>query len=137
MVQMHASMQFDRINLRANSDDPIVGLWTPAESEMDPNDLLLIAFLDDGTYIHMEVEANGVEEEGMEWGTYVRDSETGVMTVTQEFDSNGDTGLTDFTAQGPAILSIEFEGNTLIANFDEDSDGEIDGSTTFVRALSL
>jgi hypothetical protein len=132
-----ASMQFDRINLRANSDDPIVGLWTPAESEMDPNDLLLIAFLDDGTYIHMEVEANGVEEEGMEWGTYVRDSETGVMTVTQEFDSNGDTGLTDFTAQGPAILSIEFEGNTLIANFDEDSDGEIDGSTTFVRALSL
>lgn len=132
-----ASMQFDRINLRANSDDPIVGLWTPAESEMDPNDLLLIAFLDDGTYIHMEVEANGIEEEGMEWGTYVRDETTGVMTVTQEFDSNGDTGLTDFTVQGPAILSVEFEGNTLVASFDENSDGEVDATLTFVRALAL
>ncbi len=131
------SLQFDRINLRANTDDPIVGLWTPAESEMDENDLLLFAFLDDGTYIHMEVDADENEPEGMEWGTYQRDATTGVMTVTQEFDSNGDTGLTDFTAQGPAILSIAFEGNTLVANFDEDSDGTVDGTLTFVRALSL
>ncbi len=128
---------FDRINLRANTEDPIVGLWTPAESEMDENDLLLIAFLDDGTYIHMEVEANGIEEEGMEWGTYERDATTGVMTVTQEFDSNGDTGLTDYTAQGPAIISIDFEGDTLVASVDEDSDGTVDGTLTFVRALSL
>jgi len=123
--------------LRANTDDPIVGLWTPAESEMDENDLLLLAFLDDGTYIHMEVDADGIEEEGMEWGTYVRDADTGLMTVTQEFDSNADTGLTDFTAQGPAILYIDFDGNTLVASIDENSDGEIDSTITFVRALAI
>lgn len=123
--------------MRANTDDPIVGLWTPAESEMDENDLLLLAFLDDGTYIHMEVDADGIEEEGMEWGTYVRDADTGLMTVTQEFDSNADTGLTDFTAQGPAILYIDFDGNTLVASIDENSDGEIDSTITFVRALAI
>jgi len=102
--------------LRANTDDPIVGLWTPAESEMDENDLLLLAFLDDGTYIHMEVDADGIEEEGMEWGTYVRDADTGLMTVTQEFDSNADTGLTDFTAQGlPFYISTLMETLSLPA----------------------
>ncbi len=104
---------------------------------MDENDLLLLAFLDDGTYIHMEVDADGIEEEGMEWGTYVRDADTGLMTVTQEFDSNADTGLTDFTAQGPAILYIDFDGNTLVASIDENSDGEIDSTITFVRALAI
>ncbi len=64
----------------------------------------------------------------MEWGTWERNRETGQMTVTQTFDENGDTGLTDFVASGPASLSLEIGTDSLVASFDEDKNGEVDGT---------
>ncbi|WP_025562431.1 hypothetical protein [Psychromonas sp. SP041] len=71
----------------------IVGTWRAID---DVNDLLLLIFFDDGTYVHAEIDITDLDEDsGMEWGAYSLDSETGIITTTQTFDSNGDTGLSD------------------------------------------
>lgn len=113
-----------------NDSDGIVGAWQNTDSE---NDLLAFVFFDDGTYIHAEVDFDDTDEmSGMEWGTYSQDSETGEMTVTQTFDNNGDTGLTD-NAEGLSNLFIEVSGDDLTASFDDDLDDTIDGSIEFLR----
>ena len=71
----------------------IVGTWRAINVE---NELLLFIFFDDGTYVHAEVYTTDLDEDsGMEWGTYTLDSETGIITSTQTFDSNDESGLSD------------------------------------------
>ena len=111
-------------NFVANSN--ISGIWT---TSLTDNDLLAFVFFADGTYVHLEVDEEAPidvsgETSGMEWGTYSRNSETGLLTVTQIFDGNGDTGLTDFVGQ--TTLFAHVSGDVLTLQFDDNQNGTID-----------
>jgi hypothetical protein len=94
----------------------------------------MIVFFDDGTYFHGEVdEDDDTEISGMELGTYERDEDTGLLTVSQTFDNNGDTGLTDFTGVGAPNIFVNIEGDKLTATIDEDGDELIDETIVFER----
>ena len=121
------------VDFVANSD--IAGIWTTSLTE---NDLLAFVFFDDGTYAHLEVDTDDSEEiSGMEWGTYSKDSGTGQLTVTQTFDGNGDTGLTD-AANGLTTLFAQVSGDVLTLQFDDNLNGtiETDESLDFQRQFS-
>jgi hypothetical protein len=114
-----------RVNFVANSN--ITGIWT---TDLTDNDLLAFVFFSDGTYVHLEVDEEAPidelgEDSGMEWGTYSRDSETGLLTVTQIFDNNGDTGLTD-AANGLTTLFAQVSGDVLTLQFDDNLNGIIE-----------
>ena len=120
-------------------DDPaaksIVGLWQNKDTD---DDLLALAFFDDGTYAHVEVDevapfANEDEDSGMEWGNYTLDNKTGKLTVSTIFDNNGQTGLSD-----DLLRYARVSGDTLTLEVDENKNGVIDKdeSFTFTRAKS-
>lgn len=105
----------------------LLGVWT---TDLTDNDLLAFVFFDNGTYVHLEVDQQAPidsagETSGMEWGTYSRDSVTGKLTVTQTFDGNGDTGLTD-AANGETTLFVQVAGDVLTLQFDDNQNGSID-----------
>ncbi len=107
------------------------GTWIKTDTS---DDLLMIILMDDGTYIHGEVELSNADEvSGMEYGTYSRNSSTGLMTVTQTFNENGDTGLDDFAGSDAPHLYFNASGDTLTATIDNDGDGVIDETEIFVR----
>lgn len=114
----------------------LVGLW---ENKDTDNELLTLAFLDDGTYIHLEVDENipfdnlNSEISGMEWGNYTLNNRTGALAVNQRFDNNGDTGLSDSLDR-----YVSVSGNTLTLKVDENKNGVIDSneSFTFSKAKS-
>lgn len=113
----------------------IEGVWTTTTTD---NDLLAFVFFDDGTYLHLEVDEEAPfdeenEESGMEWGSYSRNPISGQLTVTQTFDNNGDTGLTDFVGKG--TLFAQVDGDSLTMQFDDNNNGSIeaDESLTFSR----
>jgi len=117
--------------LRRVDSEGLLGTWLSTTTE---NDLLMIVFFDDGTYFHGEVdEDDDTEISGMELGTYERDEDTGLLTVSQTFDNNGDTGLTDFTGVGAPNIFVNIEGDTLTATIDEDGDELIDEIIVFER----
>jgi len=117
--------------LRRVDSEGLLGTWLSTTTE---NDLLMIVFFDDGTYFHGEVdEDDDTEISGMELGTYERDEDTGLLTVSQTFDNNGDTGLTDFTGVGAPNIFVNIEGDTLTATIDEDGDELIDETIVFER----
>jgi len=94
----------------------------------------MIVFFDDGTYFHGEVdEDDDTEISGMELGTYAHDESTGLLTVTQTFDNNGSTGLTDFVGVGAPNIFVEVSGDTLTATIDENGDELIDETIIFQR----
>ena len=70
---------------------------------------------------------------GMELGTYTHDESTGLLTVTQTFDNNGDAGLTDFVGLGARNMFVELSGDTLTATIDEDGDTLIAETIIFQR----
>ena len=117
--------------LRRVDSEGLLGTWISTTTE---NDLLMIVFFDDGTYFHGEVdEDDDTEISGMELRTYERDEDTGLLTVSQTFDNNGDTGLTDFTGVGAPNIFVNIEGDTLTATIDEDGDELIDETIVFER----
>ena len=126
-----------KISFNPLSDDGVIGTWVVRDRDdgnADENDLLMFIFYKDGTYIHAEVDFDDESEEsGMEWGTYAIDSETNRMTVTQTFDSNGDTGLTDFAENPELGLFVSVEDNVLMLSVDEDGDGVVEEMLNFIR----
>ncbi|KZZ02237.1 hypothetical protein A3744_27635, partial [Oleiphilus sp. HI0073] len=121
----------------ANSN--ITGIWT---TDLTDNDLLAFVFFADGTYVHLEVDEEAPidvsgEPSGMEWGTYTRNNSTGELTVTQTFDGNGDTGLTD-AVNGLTTLFAQVSGDVLTLQFDDNLNGTIeeDESLEFSRSAS-
>lgn len=117
----------------------ITGIWT---TELTDDELLAFVFFADGTYVHMEVDEqqpfeSTEEVSGMEWGTYSRNSETGELIVTQTFDRNAYSGLTDFI-DGESILLAHVSGDVLTIQFDENQNGLIDEdeSLDFTRSES-
>ena len=121
----------DAIQFRKIVSQGLLGTWRSTSTE---NDLLMIIFFDDGTYFHGEVDADDETEiSGMELGTYTYNESTGLLTVTQTFDNNGDAGLTDFVGVGAPNMFVELSGDTLTATIDEDGDTLIDETIIFQR----
>ena len=118
-------------NIPLDKVDPkeLIGLW---ENKNTNNELLTLAFLEDGTYIHLEVDENmpfdtsNREISGMEWGNYTLNNRTGELSVNQKFDNNGDTGLSD-----PLDRYVSVSGNTLTLKVDENKNGVIDSNESF------
>ncbi|MCH2157319.1 MAG: hypothetical protein MK096_00885 [Oleiphilaceae bacterium] len=101
----------------------IAGIWT---TDDDENDLLAFVFFQDGTYVHMEVDIDDASEtNGMEWGTYSRNDETGLLELGITFD-NTDTGLFDFSAADPANIFAQVDDDVLTLEFDDNNNGTID-----------
>lgn len=119
------------IQFRKILSEGLLGAWVSTSSEAE---FLMIAFFEDGTYFHGEIDRDDPElMSGMELGTYSRDEETGLLTVTQTFDNNGDAGLTDFTGIGAPDIFVHQSGDTLTATIDEDGDTLIDETIVFQR----
>ncbi|WP_333614464.1 LptM family lipoprotein, partial [Psychrobacter sp.] len=115
----------------------VTGLWTSNDSE---SDLLALAFFEDGSYIHVEVEnrpepllrraftiqSEDDTDDGMEWGKYTIDNKTGALKVNQVFDDNGENGLSENLTQ---YISVS-EG-VLTIQIDENNNGVIDSNESF------
>ena len=107
----------------------LIGLW---ENKNTDNELLTLAFLEDGSYIHLEVDEDipfdtpNNEISGMEWGNYTLNNRTGALTVNQRFDNNGDTGLSD-----PLDRYVSVSGSTLTLSVDENKNGIIESNESF------
>lgn len=121
----------DGIQFRKITSEGLLGTWLSTTTE---NDLLMIVFFDDGTYFHGEIdEDDDTEISGMELGTYAHNESTGLLTVTQTFDNNGSTGLTDYVGIGAPNIFVDVEGDILTATIDEDGDQLIDETIIFER----
>lgn len=121
----------ESINFSRISSEGLLGTWISTSTEAE---LLMITFFEDGTYFHGEIDRDDPElMSGMELGTYSRDEETGLLTVTQTFDNNGDAGLTDFTGIGAPDIFVHLSGDALTATIDEDGDTLIDETIVFQR----
>ncbi|WP_333614990.1 hypothetical protein, partial [Psychrobacter sp.] len=106
-----------------------LGIWRNNDTN---NELLALAFFDDGTYVHMEVDEeqpyDNMENEisGMEWGRYTANNSTGELIVSQIFDNNGSTGLSD-----PLTRYLQVTSKQLTLKVDENDNGIIDNNEIF------
>ena len=110
------------------TESGILSAWTADGTDAD---FLSIIFLDDGTYVHAEIDNDPDTMSGMEWGTYTRNESTGLLTVTQTFDNNGDIGLTDFVGNGAPHGYANIVDDKFHFTIDEDGDEIIDETIIF------
>lgn len=95
----------------------ILGPWD--FDDADDKELLGLAFLENGTYIHVQVDEDGSvnnSENGMEWGNYTIDAVTGQLSTTIIYDDNAGTGLSEPRTRyarvtGNTALTIEVDDN--------------------------
>ena len=93
-----------------NVDSSIIGSWYFNGSTDDPNKLIVITFLADGTYMMAEDSvADDTGGDGMELGTYIWDARTGAFQSTTTVDTNGEWGLSH-TGNG---MVVTIQNNTL------------------------
>ena len=108
--------------------ESILGPWD--FDDADDNELLGLAFLENGTYIYVQVdEDKSVDnsENGMEWGNYTVDAVTGQLTTTIIYDGNAGTGLSE-----PRTRYARVTGNTaLTIEVDDNQDDVIDNEEMF------
>ena len=119
-------------------DSGLVGTWLVAGD--NENELLMFTFLDNGTYVHAEVDTdlstaeNPDEDNGVEWGNYQVNAQTNEMTISfdnaSETDLNGDTGLSDFVDSADSQLFVTVSGNILTLRIVE---GNSEETLTFNR----
>jgi len=106
----------------------ILGPWD--FDDADDNELLGLAFLENGTYIYVQVdEDRSVDnsENGMEWGNYTVDVVTGQLSTTIIYDDNAGTGLSE-----PRTRYARVTGNTaLTIEVDDNQDDVIDNEEMF------
>ncbi|WP_370977965.1 hypothetical protein [Agaribacterium sp. ZY112] len=117
----------------------ITGAWS---TNLTDNDLLVLLFFADGSYVHIEVDEEEPidafnEISGMEWGTYVKNNDSNELTIGHTFDENGETGFTDATLNLTRIFA-QVDGDELTMQFDDNLNGEIeeDESLVFSRLSS-
>lgn len=108
--------------------ESILGPWD--FDDADDNELLGLAFLENGTYIYVQVDEDGSvdnSENGMEWGNYTVDAVTGQLTTTIIYDDNAGTGLSE-----PRTRYARVTGNTaLTIEVDDNQDDVIDNEEMF------
>lgn len=104
----------------------IVGLWSSDDVD---SDLAAIAFLDDGTYVQVQVNDGQVmnnPENGMEWGKYSVDNKTGKLSTEAIFDKNGNSGLSDAIPRHARITD-----GKLVLEIDENNNGVIESNEIY------
>lgn len=104
----------------------IVGLWSSDDVD---SDLAAIAFLDDGTYVQVQVNDGQVmnnPENGMEWGKYSVDNKTGKLSTETIFDKNGNSGLSDAIPRHARITN-----GKLVLEIDENNNGVIESNEVY------
>lgn len=104
----------------------IVGVWNSDDPE---DNLTTVAFLDDGTYVVVQVDEDESEtnpDNGMEWGKYNVDKTTGLLTNSILFDDNGSSGLSDMVTSYAEVVN-----NKLVLRIDENNNGTIDSNESF------
>ncbi|TFH02277.1 MAG: T9SS type A sorting domain-containing protein [Calditrichales bacterium] len=112
----------------------IFGTW---ENTTSGDDLLILSFFEDGTYLHAEYGENDpAEENGMEWGRFTLNESSGRVTFAQFFDNNAGSGLSDILASSPPFLYMHVSADDLKLRIDEDGNGSIDDSVQFNRLES-
>ena len=106
----------------------ILGPWD--FDDADDNELLGLAFLENGTYIQVQVDEDGSvnnSENGMEWGNYAINAVTGQLSTTIIYDDNAGTGLSE-----PRTRYARVIGNTaLTIEVDDNQDDVIDDEEMF------
>ena len=106
----------------------ILGPWD--FDDADDNELLGLAFLENGTYIQVQVAEDGSvnnSENGMEWGNYTINAVTGQLSTTIIYDDNAGTGLSE-----PRTRYARVTGNTaLTIEVDDNQDDVIDDEEIF------
>ncbi|RBP74901.1 hypothetical protein [Marinobacter nauticus] len=112
------------------ASDGLLGTWIYENTDPADQEVLLLAFLSDGTYVQAEFLKDApASESGAEVGTYSIDTNTNVISVSNIIvDTNTDAGLSDFV--GTADLKGSVSGNTLTITVTEDGATE---SLTFKR----
>ena len=109
----------------------LLGTWLSTTTDAE---LLTVSFFDDNTYFYAIVDRDdSTLMSGMELGTYSRDSNTGLLTVTQTFDNNASAGFTHFVGVGAPNLFAEVDGDSLTLSMDHDGDTLIDHTIQFER----
>ena len=109
----------------------LLGTWVSTTTDAE---LLTVSFFDDNTYFYAIVDRDdSTLMSGMELGTYSRDSNTGLLTVTQTFDNNASAGFTHFVGAGAPNLFAEVNGDSLTLSMDNDGDTLIDQTIQFER----
>ena len=109
----------------------LLGTWVSTTTDAE---LLSLSFFEDGTYFQAIIDRNDPTlMSGMELGTYSRGDSTGLLTVTQTFDNNGNAGFTDFVGAGAPNLFVHVSGDTLTLTMDNDGDSLIDETIDFRR----
>lgn len=104
----------------------IVGVWN---SDNPEDNLTAVAFLDDGTYVVVQVDEDESEtnpDNGMEWGKYKVDKTTGILTNSVLFDGNDSSGLSD-----KVTTYAEVVNDKLTLRIDENNNGAIDSNESF------
>lgn len=106
--------------------DALIGSWIARNTDRGDNaPWVQLTFLEDGSYMHQELDLPYRPEEdtsgntGIEFGQYQWDNQSGEITVSQILqDDNGEWGLTS-VGNGEERLSLRVDGDTLTA-FDPD-----------------
>lgn len=101
----HASeLQFNFHQLQVNVPNEFVGAWTFGDTTAEESGVVVL--LPNGKYVHMEDIWDGDDSanDGLEVGNYSI-SESGVLTVDIEVDTNGEVGLSH--PNGTMMVSVE------------------------------
>lgn len=136
MIDSDESFGFSRAIVNVKPDDEIdpkdlLGLW---EINSTNNELAAIAFLEDGTYLQMQVDAGWSLSEpgnGMEWGKYSVGKNSTLIT-SQTFDNNDTSGLSD-----NILRTVKVVNNTLTLGVDENDNKVIDSKEYYTQKQSL
>lgn len=99
-------LQFNAFAVLSPHVAPIVGAWQFGDGAADASGVLV--FQANGTYFLAE-DATGSANDGMERGTYSWNEGTGVLTATQDTDTNGESGLSN----APGVPTVVVDGGTL------------------------
>lgn len=106
----------------------ILGSWS--YDDADDDELIGLAFFDNGTYVHVQVDKIGLvnnPKNGMEWGYYTVDPTTGQLATSLIYDDNDDNGLSE-----PRTRYARVTGDTaLTIEADNDQSGSIDSDEFF------
>ena len=109
-----------------NINTEIIGTWSSDDSS---SELSAIVFMDDKTYVQVQVDNSQSTSEpknGMEWGSYSINDNTGKLAATPIFDKNGSSGLSDSVNRYAKVSN-----GKLVLEVDEDNNGVIDNDEIY------
>lgn len=123
------------LNETLNSTSSLIGSWVAGDGV---DSQVVLTFIDSSHYVIMNDEDDEDEDgqDGVEYGTYIWDSSTGVISVETIVDTNGQWGLSHPCNDGETILSIENAGNGLLFQDSDESCGENNVDPQFTRVSS-